>query len=115
MITVKVKNTGELVATNVQVANNPYTRVMGLMFKSSMNGMGGLLLNPCNSIHTFFMRFPIDVIFISKEDVVIEVKRSLAPWRMTWIYFKARKTLELPSGSIPESIQEGTQLEVEGV
>ena len=48
MITVKVKNTGELVATNVQVANNPYTRVMGLMFKSSMNGMGGLLLNPCN-------------------------------------------------------------------
>jgi uncharacterized membrane protein (UPF0127 family) len=115
MITVKVKNSGELVATNVQVANNPYTRVLGLMFKPNMNGMGGLLLNPCNSIHTFFMRFPIDVVFISKDDVVIKVIRSMAPWKMSWIYFKARKTLELPSGSLPTSIVEGIQLEVEGV
>ena len=115
MITVKVKNSGELVATNVQGANNPYTRVLGLMFKPNMNGMGGLLLNPCNSIHTFFMRFPIDVVFISKDDVVVKIIRSMAPWKMSWIYLKARKTLELPSGSLPMSVTEGTQLEVSGV
>ncbi len=112
MITVKVKDTGELVATNVKTADNPYTRVMGLMFKGNMNGMGGLLLDPCNSIHTFFMRFSIDVVFISKNDVVIKVKRDMKPWKMSWLYIKARKTLELPAGSLPVSIKEGVQLEV---
>lgn len=115
MMTVKVKNTGELIATNVKGADNPYTRVMGLMFKPNMNGMGGLMLDPCNSIHTFFMRFPIDVVFINKENVVVKVHRSLPPWRMTWLYFKARKTLELPAGSLPESVKEGVQLEVVSV
>ena len=102
-------------ATNVQTANNPYTRILGLMFKPNMNGMGGLLLNPCNSIHTFFMRFPIDVIFLSQDNKVIKIHRNMVPWRMSWIYFKARKTLELPSGSLPTSVQEGSQLEVEVV
>lgn len=112
MITVKIKNSGELVATNVQVADNAYLRVMGLMFKKNMNGMGGLLLDPCNSIHTFFMRFPIDVVFISRDNKVINVQRSLAPWRMTWLYFKAKKTLELPSGSLSLNVKEGVELEV---
>ena len=112
MITVKIKNTGELVATNVKLAANPYTRVMGLMFKANMNGMGGLIIDPCNSIHTMFMRFPIDVLFVSHDNKVIKVKRSLAPWRMTWLYFKARKTIELPSGTLPLSVKEGTELEV---
>lgn len=113
MMTVKIKNSGELVATNVKTADNPYTRVLGLMFKANMNGMGGLLLNPCNSIHTFFMRFPIDVVFLSNDNTVIKVIRSMQPWRMSWIYFKARKTLELPSGSLSENVKDGTVLEVE--
>ncbi len=113
MMTVKIKNSGELVATNVKTADNPYTRVLGLMFKPNMNGMGGLLLNPCNSIHTFFMRFPIDVVFLSSNNTVIKVIRSMQPWRMSWIYFKAKKTLELPSGSLSENVKDGTVLEVE--
>src|ERR1700751_382328 len=86
---------------NVNIANTFYSRLLGLMFSEKLEKNKGLLLNPCNSIHTCFMNYPIDIVFLDKNDYVVKIIRNMKPWRMSWIYFNARKTLELNSNSIP--------------
>jgi uncharacterized membrane protein (UPF0127 family) len=85
------------------------------MFKEKLVGADGLMLDPCRSIHTFFMRYNIDVVFMSRKNAVIKIIRDLKPWRMTWIYWRATKTLEMPAGQLPQDIKVGDVLEVENV
>ena len=59
----------------------------------------GLVINPCSSIHTHFMRFAIDVIYVSKENVVVGVDRELKPWRFGRFYKKVHYVIELPAGA----------------
>jgi uncharacterized protein len=113
---VRVKFNHEVIADDILVADTIYTRLVGLMFRASPPQRSrGLLLNPCNSIHTFFMRYSLDVVFLSKANEVVKVIRNLKPWRMTWIYFRASKTLEVPAGSLPASVLEGMRLEIDDV
>lgn len=112
---VKIKYGEKILSDNILVADNPVTRVIGLMFKKKLVGADGLLLEPCNSIHTFFMRYSLDIVYLSKTNQVVKIIRNLKPWRMTWIYFQARKTLELPAGKLPLEIKEGDILEVTNV
>lgn len=104
-----------LIAENVKYANTLLSRTLGLMFIKEMKGMDGLLLDPCNSIHNFFVRFSLDVVFLNREFEVVKVIRGFKPWRMTRIYFKASKVLELPAGALIEDIRSGDKLEVRGV
>ena len=112
---VKIKYKDKVLSENIMVASTFYARLKGLMFQERLVDMDGLLIDPCNSIHTFFMKFPLDVVFIGKDDKVIKVLRNVIPWRMTWIYFKAIKTLEIPAGKLPLDINEGDVLEVASV
>jgi uncharacterized protein len=113
---VRVKHNHQVIADEILIADTMYTRLVGLMFRSSPPQRSqGLLLNPCNSIHTFFMRYSLDVVFLSKTNEVIKVIRNLKPWRMTWIYFRASKTLEVPAGALPASVLEGMRLEIDHV
>jgi uncharacterized membrane protein (UPF0127 family) len=109
------QRTKQVIAHNVVKAESMGLRIKGLMFSKDLKQGHGLLLNPCNSIHTFFMNYSIDVIFISSKNSVIKILRGLKPWKLTWIYFKAVKTLELPGGSIPLDVVEGDQLEFQDV
>lgn len=111
---VQIKHNQKILSSNILVAANPVTRLIGLMFKERPSG-DGLLLEPCNSIHTFFMRYSLDVVFLSKSNEIVKIIRNLKPWRMTWIYFGARKTLELPAGELPPEVKEGDILEVQNV
>lgn len=112
----RVSKEGQLISEKILVADNSVTRIIGLMFRKSPPQMAeGLLLDPCNSIHTCFMRYSLDVVFLNSNYKVIKVIRNLKPWRMTWIYFRASKTLELPAGRLPIGIKEGDVLEVEVV
>jgi hypothetical protein len=90
------------------------SRMKGLMFSKEMIG-DGIILDPGNSIHNCFVRFPIDVIFLNNDFKIIKIIRSFKPWRFSWIYFKATKVLELPEGKIPNDVTEGDYLEVRGV
>lgn len=104
------------ISDKILVADNVLTRIIGLMFRSEPpENAEGLLLDPCNSIHTCFMRYPIDVAFLNSQNKIIKIIRNLKPWRMTWIYFRASKTLELPAGRLPIEVKEGDVLEVEVV
>ncbi|HLE10485.1 MAG: hypothetical protein A2504_16235 [Bdellovibrionales bacterium RIFOXYD12_FULL_39_22] len=87
-------------------------RIIGLMFSKTMETFDGLMITPCNSIHTFFMRYPIDVIFLDKNFIVVKIIRNLSPWRITWIYLRAVQVLELPANTIPDNLKINDKIEV---
>lgn len=106
------KKSQKVLGENIKEAKTFFDRLIGLMFIDRMNEMDGLMLDPCRSIHNCFVRFPIDVIFINKENEVVKVIRNFRPWRFSWIYFKAQKTLELPLGTLDETVMPGDKLEI---
>lgn len=108
------KKTNFILGENIKLASTFGQRLKGLMFSKEMIG-DGLLLDPCNSIHNCFMHFSIDVIFMDRDNRIIKILRNFKPWRFSWIYWKAVRTLELPAGKVPNTIEEGDQLEVLGV
>ena len=109
---IKLKRDEKLLTVDIDGAETFYTRTLGLMFKENMEDMNGLLLNPCKSIHTFFMRFPIDAMFLDKNNSIVKLYRELRPWKITPLIWKAQKVIEFPGGKIPQDIAEGDELEV---
>lgn len=101
---------GELeIATKVDVANTLIKKTIGLMFSKNLGDRDGLLITSCNSIHTCFMRYNLDIVFLSSDNKVIKVIRNMKPWRMTWMYFKASKVLEMMGGTLPADINAGDE------
>lgn len=94
-----VKNGKEL-SDNIQVATHLFERMKGLLGKNELRAGESLWIKPCMSIHTFFMKFPIDVIFLNKQNEVIAAIENLQPNRLTSLYPKAVSVLELPAGTI---------------
>ncbi len=109
---VSFKHQGQEIASKIKLADTFFTRGLGLMFKKEMTDFDGILIKPSNSIHTFWMRFSIDVIFLNKDLEVIKVFENLKPWRMTWPYLKASQVLELKAGTLNGKIKKGDQLEM---
>ena len=73
----------------------------------------GLWIEPCSSIHTCFMRFPIDVVFLDEKLSVVRVIASMKPWRFsTWVW-KARSVLELESGTLRDSVRPGDVVRIQ--
>ncbi len=64
-----------------EIADTFSKRLLGLMFRSGLPIDNGLLLDPCSSIHTFFMRFPIDVVYLDRDNTVLK-KETVFPWRL---------------------------------
>ena len=89
---------GRCVADNVVIADTFWRRFIGLMGKRALPPTDGLLLMRCGSIHTCFMRFPIDVIYLSKEMTVLDTE-TVRPWRTGKRVRHAGHTLELCSGN----------------
>ena len=112
---VQINYNDKTLSPNILVADDFSSRLIGLMFKKELKGADGLLIDPCNSIHTFFMRYPLDIVFIGKGNKIVKIIRDLKPWRMTWIYFYSHKVLELPAGKLPHDLKEGDTLEVKRV
>jgi uncharacterized membrane protein (UPF0127 family) len=109
----KVKKGEEVVAEKVGLADTFRLRLLGLMFSKDLGDRDGLLIEPCNSIHTFFMNYKIDVVFLNRDNKVVKVFKNLKPWRMTRMYFSASKVLEMMGGSLMTELNPGDQLEIE--
>jgi uncharacterized protein len=88
---------GEIVCDRCEMADTVPTRMRGLLGRTGMDPGHGLLIKPTNSVHMFFMRFPIDVVFLDRELVVRKVVEALAPWRLAGCR-GAKAALELPAG-----------------
>jgi uncharacterized membrane protein (UPF0127 family) len=89
---------GGIVCGNCLVAHTPWTRLRGLLGRSGLEAQEGLLLRPVNAIHTLFMRFPIDVVFLDREYVIVKIVGAVRPWRFAAAR-RARVVLELPAGA----------------
>jgi len=96
-----------LVCDRVQIASDPLRRMKGLLGRSGLPEGQGLILSPCNSIHTFFMRFAIDVVFLDGQGYVLKVHRDVKPYRVVAGGFGAKMVLEMASGEMAKS---GTDL-----
>jgi uncharacterized protein len=73
---------GRVVCEQVLVAARPLRRMRGLLGRADLPAGEGILLRPASSVHTFFMRFPIDVVFLDRDGVVLGVEPDVAPWRL---------------------------------
>lgn len=89
---------GSPAIARAKIAGNVWSRFWGLMLRGSLPEGEGLIIDPCYSVHTLFMRFPIDVVFLDRENRVLKVAENLRPFRAS-IGRGARKVLELPAGS----------------
>lgn len=112
----KILMNGQTIVGDCRVATDAFSRFLGLMGKKNVAKGSGVLFPKCNSIHTFFMRIPIDVVFIDGEGEVKEVIQALGAWRMLLPRFKAKHILELGAGHARDfGIRAGTRLKCEGV
>ena len=98
-----------------RVADTFWARLRGLIGSDGLGPEEGLLIVPCNSIHTHFMRFPIDVLYVSSEGEVVAIDHALPPWRFGRIHRRARSVLELSAGRAKDTnTQVGDRLQVDG-
>lgn len=104
-------STGEVLCHKMIVANSIFARMKGLMFSEDLPDCDGFLIRPGNSIHTFFMRYPLDIVFMDKNFKIVKVLYNLNPWRMTWIYFRSFQVLEMKAGTLKKSLNQGDTLE----
>ena len=90
---------GEVLVSHLKLANHFFTRLLGLLGTKSLPSQHGLLISPCQQIHTHFMRYPVDVIFLDKEMVVLEKVVALKPWKFTRFIKQAKHVLEVPANT----------------
>ena len=94
---VTVRSGEQVVCEECLVADRPLARMRGLLGRTDLPRGEGVLLRPAGSIHTFFMRFPIDAVFVDREGTVVGVEHRLKPWR-TARRPGAHAVLELAAG-----------------
>ena len=104
--TLRNVRTQRTLADRLEAAFESASRNKGLLGRDSLPEGQALILAPCNSIHMFFMRFSIDVLFMARNGQVLALRRALKPWRIA-IAWRAAAVVELPVGAIDQS---GTQI-----
>jgi uncharacterized protein len=89
-------------ATRLLIAETHWTRFRGLMCSDagSFPAGQGLWIVPCHGVHTFAMRFPIDVVYLDGDKVVIHLEENLKPWRLAPVRLRAASVLELPDRTL---------------
>ena len=89
----------QVIARDVELALSRAARRQGLLKRSSMPLDTAILLAPCFMVHTAFMQFPIDIVFVDRRGYVRHMRREVAPWRMA-ASPRAYATIELPAGTL---------------
>jgi uncharacterized membrane protein (UPF0127 family) len=100
-----------VLATCLEVADCGPKRNKGLLGRDGLVPGGGLWIVPCESVHTFFMRFPIDLVYLDRRNRIKKVRSAVGPWRLS-ACLSAHSVLELPAGTIRNTqTQAGDSLE----
>lgn len=94
---------GTILAERAETARTWWTRGKGLLGRKGLPTGGGLIIEPCSSIHTWFMAFPIDVAFVAADGRVVRIAPALAPWRFGPLARGVRYVVELPAGALATS------------
>jgi uncharacterized membrane protein (UPF0127 family) len=89
---------GAVLCERCEKAERPLARLRGLLGRSGLPAGEGMLVDPAPSVHMFFMRFPIDVVFLDRSRRVVKIAHGLRPWRIAGAR-RAVAALELPAGT----------------
>lgn len=102
---VRARNTtrGTVIAERVEVAETSETRKQGLLGRTGLEPGTGLWLIPCEWVHMFGMKFPIDIVVLDKKDVVVGTQEALKPGGIGKFFWGGHSTLELPVGAVRAS------------
>jgi uncharacterized protein len=104
------RSDGVVVCERCRVADRPLARMKGLLGRGELPAGEGILLRPASSIHMWFMRFPIDAVFLDRELRVVRVVRELRPWRVAAAR-GSRSVLEIAAGEAERrGVSEGDEL-----
>ena len=102
---------GSVICESCIVADRMLPRMKGLLGRRDLASGEGMLIRPTSSIHTFFMRFPIDAVFLSRDGEVLKVAKNVGAWRARFCG-RAHSVLELPAGEAARrDIAPGARLE----
>lgn len=105
--------TGKTLIVSLVHSDTFLKRLCGLLPYRTLPDGEGMLITPCNSVHTWFMRFNIDVLYLNEDLQVVAAFDNVPPWRFLPIKKQARSVLELPAGKIAETGTEaGHQLQL---
>jgi uncharacterized membrane protein (UPF0127 family) len=91
-----------ILASSVEVASSSYERRKGLLGRATLAPQEGLWIVPCESVHTFFMKFSIDLIYLDRSLKVKKIRSNVPPWRLS-ACLTAHSVIELAPGSIKTS------------
>ena len=108
-----MQSTGRVLAEVVEKPRSPAARAKGLLGRCGLQPGHALLLEPAYQIHTFGMRFPIDVVFVDDSWRVVRVIHCMKPWRVTLPVPRGRRALELPCGAAGTDVVVVARLEAE--
>ena len=113
-VTYVVRNTTRLttIGDRIAKAGTSSERTTGLLRRTGLENGEGLWIIPCEAVHTFFMTFALDLVYIDRKHRIRKVVRNVAPWRVS-ACLSARSIIELPAGTIDATGSEpGDQLEI---
>ena len=94
---------GRTICKNELIAASFFQRLTGMLTRKFSDKLDGIVFKNCNAIHTFGMRFDLDVIFCNDHNVIIGIHKRVAPWKMLSGTVKKCSTLELPAGTIDDT------------
>jgi uncharacterized membrane protein (UPF0127 family) len=98
-LTVTNLTRGTVLATCLEMADSGPKRNKGLLGRKALAVGEGLWIIPCESVHTFFMQFSIDLVYLDRKNAVRKIRHSVPPWRLS-ACLSAHSILELPAGTI---------------
>jgi uncharacterized protein len=111
-VKVCVVSSGTVMASELRWARSAADRTKGLIGVDALPSGTAMVFEPARQVHTFGMRFPLDVVFCDRDWRVVHVVRSMPPRRLTRLVWRARLALELSGGSLPEEVKVGESLEL---
>lgn len=113
MVRVENNSRQTVIISQGKMANNPWTRLRGLIGVRDLAEGQGIVIEPCRGVHCMFMSIPIDVIYVDKQNRVIALDRAMKPWAVGKIYGASRYVVEAPVGTIDRTQTEvGDQLKL---
>lgn len=111
-----VKKDDLVLIRNVDVADGFWERFRGLMFAQSIPDNYGLLIKPCNHIHMMNMKFPLDIIYLSEDNTIVQIDENMRPWKIGKTVKKAKSVVEVNAGTCAcIGINVGDRLNVENI
>ena len=103
---------GEVILDKLKLADSYSKRLKGLLGRSSLSNGEGLIIRPCNSIHTYRMKFAIDVLYVDKKNTVLKVVDSIKPDRLGPLILKSAYVVEASAGAFRCRVKEGDRVHI---